>query len=108
MAASIDEIARPNKSWTLDSLENYALKRAGAIHNFGRKTLEETWLFGEALGFIRERKKGSLVWMKWVATQPFSQSTATNAIKVSERVSFDELKKFEGMSASDLKAALEI
>ena len=66
------------------------------------------WLFGEALFFIRESLKEKGQWMKWVETQPFSLSTATNAIKVFERVTFEDLKKFDGMTASDLKVALDI
>ena len=46
--------------------------------------------------------------MDWVRTQPYSLSTATNAIKVFERVTFEELKKFDGMTASDMKVALDI
>lgn len=105
MTASTD---RPNKTWTLAALETYARARAGDINSFGRQTLEQTWLFGEAFNFIREIKKEKGQWMKWVETQRFSLSTATNSIKVFERVSFNELKKFDGMTASDMKAALEI
>ena len=38
--------------------------------------------------------------MKWVETQTFSLSTAMNAIKVFERVTFEDLKKFDGMTAT--------
>jgi len=108
MSTSIAPTNRPSKTWTLDALKKYALSRADEIGNFGRKTLVESWLFGEALSFIRESLKEKGQWMKWVETQTFSLSTATNAIKVVERVSFEDLKKFDGMTASDLKVALDI
>ena len=57
---------RPSKTWTLKSLEKYALSRAVEIGTFGRKTLEQTWLFGEALCFIRESLKEKGQWMEWV------------------------------------------
>jgi len=47
---------RPSKTWTVETLEKYALSRAVEIGNFGRKTLKQTWLFGEALFFIHEIK----------------------------------------------------
>ena len=99
---------RPSKSWTLEKLEKYALSRVAEIGNFGRKTLEQTWLFGEALFFIRESLKEKGQWMKWVETQTYSLSTATNAIKICARVTLDELKKFNRMTASDMKVALDI
>ena len=108
MSTSITPTNRPSKTWTLEKLEQYALSRAGEISTFGRKTLEQTWLFGEAVFFIRESLKEKGQWMKWVETQPFSLSTATNAIKAFERVTLDELKKFDGMTASDMKVALDI
>ena len=108
MSDSIPTVSRPSKTWTLGALEKYALSRADEIGNFGRKTLERTWLLGEALFFIRESLKEKGQWMKWVETQTFSLSTATNAIKAFERVTFDELKKFDGMTASDMKVALDI
>jgi len=104
----IAPINRPSKSWTLDALKKYALSRAVEIGNFGRKTLEQTWLFGEALFFIRDYLKEKGQWMKWVETQTFSLSTAMNAIKVFERVTLDELKKFDRMTSSDMKVALDI
>jgi len=104
----IAPINRPSKTWTLDALEKYALSRADEIGNFGRKTLEQTWLLGEAFSFIRDIKKEEGQWMDWMKTQTISLSTVTNAIKVFERVTFDELKKFNGMTASDLKVALDI
>ena len=108
MSTSIAPINRPNKTWTLENLEKYALSRADEISTFGRKTLEQTWLFGEVVSLIRDYLKEKGQWMDWVRTQPFSLSTATNAIKVFERVSFEDLKKFDGMTASDLKVALDI
>jgi hypothetical protein len=98
----------PSKTWTLEKLEQYALSRADEISSFGRKTLEQTWLFGEVVSLIRDYLKEKGQWMDWVRTQPYSLSTATNAIKVFERVTFDELKKFDGMTASDMKVALDI
>jgi hypothetical protein len=89
-------------------LEQYALSRAVEISSFGRKTLEQTWLFGEVVSLIRDYLKEKGQWMDWVRTQPYSLSTATNAIKVFERVTFDELKRFNGMTASDMKVALDI
>ncbi len=77
----------PNKDWTLQSLENYALSRVGEINICGRKTLEQTWFLGEVLSLIRDEiKKEKGGWMKWVEIQPYSLSTATNAIKVYERI----------------------
>ena len=108
MSTSITPTNRPSKTWTLDTLEKYALSRADEIGNFGRKTLEQTWLLGEAFSFIRDIKKEEGQWMDWMKTQTISLSTVTNAIKVFERVTFDELKKFNGMTASDLKVALDI
>jgi hypothetical protein len=104
----IAPINRPRKSWTLDALKKYALSRAVEIGNFGRKTLKQTWLFGEALFFIHEIKKEKGQWMEFVKTQPYSLSTAMNAIKVFKRVSLDQLEEFDGMTASDLKVALAI
>lgn len=108
MNGSIAPNDRPNKDWTLKSLENYALSRAGDINTFARNTLEQTWFLGEVLSLIREIKKEKGGWMKWVEGQPFSLSTAMNSIKVYERSTFDELKKFNGMTSSDMKVALEI
>ena len=104
----IAPINRPSKTWTLEKLEKYALSRVAEISSFGRKTLEQTWLFGEALSFIRESLKEKGQWMEFVKTQTYSLSTATNAIKAFERVSFEDLKKFDGMTVSDLKVALDI
>ena len=108
MSTSITPTNRPSKTWTLGALEKYALSRAGEISTFGRKTLEQTWLFGEALSFIRDIKKEEGQWMEFVNNQRYSMSTAMNAIKFSNRVTFDDLKKFDGMTASDLKVALDI
>ncbi len=104
----VGEDGRPDKSWDLKKLEGYALDRAKEIHSFGRKTITQTWLFGESLSLIRDFLKEKSGWMKWVEAQPFSLSTASNAIKVFPRVTFDELKKFDGMTTTDMKAALEI
>jgi hypothetical protein len=108
MTNSISPSNRPDKAWTLETLENYARDRADEISNFGRKTIVETWLFGESLALIRNLKKEDRGWMNWVKSQPYSLSTATNAIKVYERVKFDELTLFKDMTVSDLKSALEI
>ncbi len=98
----------PSKDWTLKSLEDYALSRCGEISTWGRKTLEQTWFLGQVLSLIRAITKEKGGWMKWVSAQPFSLSTAINAIKVYERITFDELTKFDGMTTTDMKAALEI
>jgi hypothetical protein len=99
---------RPVKGWTLKALEAYAQQRALEINNFGRKTLVQTWLFGSSLSLIKEIQKKDQKWMEWVKTQPYSLSTATNAVKLFQRVTFEELSSFDGMSVSDLKAALDI
>ncbi len=108
MNTTITTNGRPDKSWTLETLEEYALDRASEINNFGRKTIIETWLFGESLSLIREKQKEKGEWMTWVKTQPYSLSTATNSIKVYERVSFDDLNQFNDMTVTDMKSALEI
>ena len=94
---------RPSKTWTLEKLEQYALSRAVEIGNFGRKTLEQTWLFGEVVSLIRESLKEKGQWMDWVRPQTYSLPTATNAIKVFKHVTFDDLKRFDGMTVSDLE-----
>ena len=98
----------PDKSWNLEKLESYALDRANEIHGFGRKTITQTYLFGSALSLIRDLKKQNKTWVDWVKTQDFSLTTATNAIKLAERATFDELQSFQGMTPTDLKAALDI
>jgi hypothetical protein len=108
MLNSIAPTNRPSNTWSLEDLENYALDRASEIWNFGRRTIVETWLFGESLSMIRDLKKENRGWMNWVKTQPFSLSTATNAIKVHQRISFEELDLFKDMTVSDMKSALEI
>lgn len=108
MLNSIAPTNRPSNTWSLEDLESYALDRASEICNFGRRTIIETWLFGESLSIIRDLKKEDRGWMNWVKTQPFSLSTATNAIKVFERVSFEELNLFKDMSVTDMKSALDI
>ena len=105
---SITATDRPSNNWSLEDLENYALDRASEICNFGRRTIFQTWLFGESLSMIRNLKKEDRGWMNWVKTQPFSLSTASNAIKVFERVSFEELNLFKDMSVTDMKSALDI
>jgi hypothetical protein len=104
----VSDASRSDKTWNLKSLQRYALDRADAIGNFGRKTLTQTWLFGESLSFIQEitKKKGG--WMDWVKTQPYSLSTAVNAIKVYKRIGFDELESFVGVTGTDIKIALDI
>ena len=101
-------LARPDSTWTLDRLQEYALARANQISSWGRKTLVETWLFGSALALIRDKQKQEGKWMEWLKTQRISPPTATNAIKLSERISFEDLESCEGMTVSDLKAALDI
>jgi hypothetical protein len=108
MNDSITPADRPNKTWSLKNLENYALDRASEINNFGRKTIMETWLFGESLSLIRDIKKDTGDWINWIKTQPYSLSTATNAIKVNKRVTFDELNLFKDMTVTDMKSALLI
>jgi hypothetical protein len=108
MTTSVTSEGRPNKDWTLKNLEKYALDRVQEIHGFGRKTTVQLWLFGEALSLIRQRQKESKTWMDWVKTQPYSLTTATNAIKFWERIGFDDLQSYDGMSLSDLKAVLDI
>jgi hypothetical protein len=108
MNTNITPSGRPNKSWTLETLEDYALDRASEINNFGRKTIVQTWLFGESLALIRGKQKEKGEWMTWVKTQPYSLSTATNSIKVYERVNFDDLNQFNDRTVSDMKSALEI
>ena len=105
---SITATDRPSDNWSLEELESYALDRATEICNFRRRTLVETWLFGESLALIRNLKKEDRGWMNWVKTQPYSLSTAMNAIKLYERIIFDELDLFKDMTVSDMKSALEI
>jgi len=102
------DAARPDATWTLESLERYALERANVIHGFGRKTLVQTWLFGEALAYIRQIKTEGKEWMKWLKNQPYSHGTATNAIKLHERIPYDDLESCDGMTPTDLKIALDI
>jgi hypothetical protein len=99
---------RPVKTWTLKQLESYAQKRSQEINSFGRRTIVQTWLFGESLFLIREIQKKNHKWMDWLKTQPFSVSTAATAVKFYERLTFEELESFDGITVSDLKAMLNI
>jgi hypothetical protein len=104
----VQENDHPSKAWTLEKLEGYALDRADQISTFGRKTIIHTWLFGASLALIREIMKENRRWIDWLKTQPYSPTTAMNAIKLHERVSLKDLSKFDGMGVSDLKVALDI
>jgi hypothetical protein len=108
MTNTIISSDRPDKTWTLEHLETYARKRADTIYGFGRKTITQTWLFGEALSMIEIIKKKDRTWVDWVKTQNYSLSTASNAIKLFERVSFEDLESFDGMTTTELKAMLDI
>jgi hypothetical protein len=101
-------VSRPDSTWTLNRLQDYAISKAIEIHNFGRRTITESWLFGESLALIRKIKKEDRTWMEWLKTQPFSPTTATNAIKLHERVGFEDLESFDGMNISDMKVMLSI
>jgi hypothetical protein len=108
MTNSVSPSDRPNNTWTLENLETYARKRADTIYGFGRKTITQTWLFGEALSMIEVIKKKDRTWVEWIKTQNYSLSTASNAIKLFERVSFEDLESFDGMTTTELKAMLDI
>lgn len=99
---------RPDSTWSLERLEEYALARAETIAGFGRRTISETWLLGESLSLIQNMKKKEGAWIDWVKTQNFSLSTATNAIKLYERIAYHDLESCNGMTVSDLKASLDI
>jgi hypothetical protein len=104
----VQENDLPNKSWTLEKLQGYALDRADQISSFGRKTIIHTWLFGASLACIQEIKKENRTWIDWLKSQPFSPTTAANAIKLYEKVRIEDLSRFDGMTVSDLKVMLDI
>jgi hypothetical protein len=106
--AILSDADRPNTTWTLKKLENYALERATEVADFGRKTLKQIWLFGSALSLIEKIKKEEKTWMKWVKTQPYSLSTATHAIELSRRLIFTELDAFNGMTTNETMIILDI
>lgn len=105
---SMSDDDRPSQDWNLDRLEKYAHSCVNKIAGFGRRSLYQTWLFGEALALIHKLKKGRGEWMEWLKTQPFSHGTANNAIKLHERISFEDLESFEGMTTTDVKIMLDI
>lgn len=105
---SMSDDDRPTQDWTIDRLEKYSLSCVHRIAGFGRKTIQQTWLFGEALYFIRTIKLEGREWVEWVKAQPYSLSTAMNAVKLYERVKMENLDSLDGMTVSDLKAALDI
>lgn len=106
--ANLSNVERPSTDWTLDRLEKYALSCVNKIAGFGRKTIQQTWLFGEAIALIQKLKKGQGEWMEWLKTQPFSHGTASNAIKLYERIRFEDLESCEDMTSTDLKVMLGI
>ena len=99
-------MTRPDNSWTLAQLENYAHDRASNISSFGRKTLTETWLFGESLFFVEEQTKAAGTWLAWVKAQGYSLPTASNAIKLYQRIPYGDLDSFDDMTVTDVKIML--
>ncbi len=101
---------RPKQDWTLEDLTNYAAVRADGLRRMAKQTLEELYLFGEALSLIRALKKGEgKKWLQWLSKQPYSNTSAFQAIKFFERVgSLEDLSLLDGMTITEAKIALDV
>lgn len=85
----VSDSVRPKKEWTLDQLAAYALQRVATIKGFAKKTVEQVYLFGESLFYVKQIKKEGKEWIRWLDDQPYSRTAALQAVKFYEKVGTD-------------------
>ncbi len=82
---------RPNQDWTLDQLAAYALERVATIRGFAKKTVEEAYLFGESLFYVKQIKKEGKDWVRCVGSDKHAYQFRSYYVPGLRRPAHDEI-----------------